>query len=41
MRVFTEAVYGIPPEQVVGSSIEVQYEVRTGKPVLVRPFRKR
>jgi len=36
MRPWTEAVYGIPPEQVVGSSIETAYEVRDGKPVLVR-----
>jgi hypothetical protein len=31
-----EKVYGIPPEQVVGSSIKVKYELRDGKPVLVR-----
>ena len=36
MRPWTEAVYGIPPEQVVGSSIEVRYEVRDGVPSLVR-----
>jgi phosphoserine phosphatase len=36
MRPWTERVYGIPPEQVVGSSIKTQYEVRDGKPVLVR-----
>lgn len=36
MRPWTERVYGIPPEQVVGSSIETKYEVRSGKPVLVR-----
>ena len=36
MRPWTEAVYGIPPEQVVGSSIETRYEVRDGKPVIVR-----
>jgi phosphoglycolate phosphatase-like HAD superfamily hydrolase len=36
MRPWVERVYGIPPEQVVGSSIEVQYEVRNGKPVLAR-----
>jgi hypothetical protein len=36
MRPWTERVYGIPPEQVVGSSIKTQYEVREGKPVLVR-----
>jgi phosphoserine phosphatase len=36
MRPWTETVYGIPPEQVVGSSIKNRYEVRDGKPVLVR-----
>ncbi|HWQ93287.1 MAG TPA: HAD family hydrolase [Clostridia bacterium] len=36
MRPWTERVYGIPPEQVVGSSIKTQYEVRDGKPVLMR-----
>jgi hypothetical protein len=33
---FQEKVYGIPPEQVVGSSIKTQYEMRDGKPALVR-----
>jgi phosphoglycolate phosphatase-like HAD superfamily hydrolase len=36
MRPWTEAVYGIPPEQVVGSSIRTRYEVREGTPVLLR-----
>lgn len=36
MRPWSERVYGIPPEQVVGSSIKTKYEVRNGKPVLVR-----
>ena len=36
MRPWTEKVYGIPPEQVIGSSIKVKYELRDGKPVLVR-----
>ena len=36
MRPMTEAVYGIPPEQVVGSTIKTQYEVPDGKPVLMR-----
>jgi hypothetical protein len=36
MRPWTEKVYGIPPEQVVGSSIKTKYEVRNGTPVLVR-----
>ena len=36
MRVFAEDVYGIPPERVIGSSIRTKYEVRDGKPVMVR-----
>jgi hypothetical protein len=36
MRFFSEQVYGIPPEQVIGSSIKMKYEVRDGKPVIVR-----
>jgi hypothetical protein len=36
MRSWTEKVYGIPPEQVVGSSIKTKYEVHDGKPMLVR-----
>jgi hypothetical protein len=36
MRPMTEKVYGIPPEQVVGSTIKTQYEVKDGKPVLIR-----
>ncbi len=36
MRVFAEQVYGVPPEQVIGSSIKTIYEIRDGKPVLVR-----
>jgi phosphoserine phosphatase len=36
MRPWAERVYGIPPEQVVGSSIRTRYEIRDGKPVLVR-----
>jgi phosphoserine phosphatase len=36
MRVFSEKVYGIPPEQVIGSSIRTKFEMREGKPVLVR-----
>lgn len=36
MRPWTEKVYGIPPEQVVGSSIKTKLDVRDGKPVLVR-----
>ena len=36
MRPWTEKVYGIPPEQIVGSSIKTKFELRDGKPVLVR-----
>jgi phosphoserine phosphatase len=36
MRPWTERVYGIPPDQVVGSQIALEYEVRDGEPVLVR-----
>jgi hypothetical protein len=38
MRPWTKKVYGVPPEQVIGSSIKikVKYELYDGKPVLVR-----
>ncbi len=36
LRVFAEKLYGVPPEQVVGSSIKTRYEVRDGGPVIVR-----
>jgi phosphoglycolate phosphatase-like HAD superfamily hydrolase len=36
MRVWTEAAYGIPPEQVIGSSMKTKFELRDGKAVLVR-----
>ena len=36
MRPWVERVYGIPPEQVVGSSIRVKYEMRGDRPVLRR-----
>ena len=36
MRPWTERIYGIPPEQVMGSSIKVKFELRDGNPVLVR-----
>lgn len=36
MRPWTENVYGIPPEQVVGSSGGLKYELRDGRPVLVK-----
>jgi phosphoserine phosphatase len=36
VRVYSERVYGVPPEQVVGSSIVTKYENVNGKPVLMR-----
>ncbi|PRX11526.1 UNVERIFIED_ORG: phosphoserine phosphatase [Martelella mediterranea] len=36
MRVITEAVYGIPPQQVVGSVAETKYEIVDGTPQLTR-----
>ncbi|OPY68367.1 MAG: haloacid dehalogenase-like hydrolase [Syntrophorhabdus sp. PtaU1.Bin002] len=36
MRPWAEKVYGIPPEQVIGSSIKTKFDLRDDKPVLVR-----
>jgi phosphoserine phosphatase len=36
MRPITQEAYGIPPEQVVGSSVVSEFQVKDGKPVLVR-----
>lgn len=36
MRPWTDRIYGVPPEQVIGSSIKTKFEMRDGKPVLVR-----
>jgi len=36
LRVFAEEVYGVPPEQVVGSSIKTKFDSRDGKPVIAR-----
>ncbi|MEK6235271.1 MAG: haloacid dehalogenase-like hydrolase [Planctomycetales bacterium] len=36
MRPMTEKTYGIPPAQVVGSSIVTEFQIKNGKPVLVR-----
>jgi phosphoglycolate phosphatase-like HAD superfamily hydrolase len=36
MRGVAEQVYGIPPEQVIGSSGQLKFEMRDGKPVLVK-----
>ncbi|WP_091511417.1 HAD family hydrolase [Microbulbifer yueqingensis] len=36
LRAFSEETYGIPPEQVVGSTLKAGYELRDGTPVLVK-----
>jgi uncharacterized protein YbaR (Trm112 family) len=36
MRVFSEEVYGIPPEQIVGSIGETAYEIQDGIPALIK-----
>jgi len=36
VRVYSKRVYGIPPEQVIGSSIVTKFEMVDGKPVLMR-----
>jgi phosphoserine phosphatase len=36
LRVWADRVYGVPPEQVIGSSIVTRFEIQDGKPVLVR-----
>jgi hydroxymethylpyrimidine pyrophosphatase-like HAD family hydrolase len=36
MRPWTEKVYGIPPEQVVGSSGKLEFQMRDRKPVLMK-----
>jgi len=36
MRPWTESIYSIPPEQVVGSSVKTEFVDREGVPVLVR-----
>jgi phosphoglycolate phosphatase-like HAD superfamily hydrolase len=36
MRPWTERVYGIPPERVIGSSVRTRFELREGVPTLVR-----
>jgi len=35
VRAFAEEVYGIPPEQVVGTMFRINYEIRDGKPALM------
>lgn len=39
VRVFSNTVYGVPPEQVIGSSLRTEYEYKDGAPVLVRDMR--
>lgn len=36
MRPVTERLYGVPPEQVVGSSIKTKFDVKDGKPEMIR-----
>ncbi len=36
MRPWSQRVYGVPPEQVIGSSLKTKFDMRDGKPVLVR-----
>ncbi|WP_346836572.1 HAD family hydrolase [Microbulbifer sp. SAOS-129_SWC] len=36
LRAFAEKTYGIPPEQVVGSSLKAKFELRDGKPVIIK-----
>lgn len=36
MRPWSERVYGVPPDQVIGSSIKTKFGLRDGKPVLLR-----
>jgi hypothetical protein len=36
MRTWTGRIYGIPPEQVIGSSIKTKFEMYSGRPALVR-----
>ncbi|HEV3435808.1 MAG TPA: HAD family hydrolase [Gemmata sp.] len=36
IRVYAEAVYGVPPEQVIGSAGQTKFEIRDGKSVLVK-----
>ena len=36
MRPWTERIYGVPSEQVIGSSIKTRFEMRDGRPILFR-----
>ena len=36
MRAFAEVTYGVPPEQVIGSSGKLKFEMRDGQPMLTK-----
>ena len=36
MRAFAEDAYGIPPEQVIGSSMKLRFEIKDGRPLLLK-----
>lgn len=36
MRAFAEVVYGVPPEQVIGTNFVTQYQLKDGKPQILR-----
>ena len=36
MRVFAKEVYGIPPEQVIGTTLDAQFELRDGIPTIIK-----
>ena len=36
VRAFAESVYGVPPQNVIGSSMKLKYEIRDGQPVIMR-----
>jgi hypothetical protein len=36
MRAWAQDVYGIPPEQVIGTTVVTEYQMQDGKPVLMR-----
>lgn len=36
IRVFSEVAYGIPPEQVIGSTLDAKFEMRDGVPTIVK-----
>ncbi|MBV8525660.1 MAG: haloacid dehalogenase-like hydrolase, partial [Acetobacteraceae bacterium] len=36
VRAYAQKVYGVPPEQVVGSSVATKYEIKDGKPEIIR-----